>query len=71
MFALDVASMVVFHAQHFSRQYFMSTKSVCDLWISMWMMGQHIFQAPTRPQRLLIRQLFINEFNLICRVRYR
>lgn len=63
--------MAVSNAWLSNRNKFMSPKSVCDLWISMWMMNQLIFQVPTRPLRLLIRQLFINEFNSIGVVRYR
>lgn len=47
----------------------MSTKSVCDLWISMWMIGQPASQVPPPPQCLLFRHEFFIDIKLIGSVR--
>ncbi len=47
----------------------MSTKSVRDLWISMWMMGQPASQVPASPQCLLFRHYLFIDIILIRGVR--
>lgn len=59
-----------FRAWTFNQNLFLSPKSVCDLWIFMWMMAQLMSQVLLPPLRLKIRQIFINHINKIHSIRY-
>jgi hypothetical protein len=58
-----------FRRQPSKRDIPMSTKSVCDLWISMWMMDQPASQVPSLPQCLLFRHELFIYINLMHGVR--
>lgn len=60
-----VAAFRICAMQHYV---FVSTNSVNDLWISMWMKVQAVSQTRLPPRRLLIRQIFINHINKVRRI---